>query len=246
GGRPLSRACRTSTYQLHIRLIHLYIIHSSYTFVKYKCMNLWYNNRMGHREDLLEGAKRCLYEKGYARTTARDIVAAAGTNLGSIGYHYGSTEALLNAAMIDAIEEWGEQIEHALAADADPEAAPIERFEATWTRVIDSLAAHRQLWVATIEATAQAEHVPEVRAFLADALQQGREGLAALFGNIDAAVDEKKAWTLGAFYQALMSGVMVQWLTDPERAPSGHDLVEALRMIAGSVQSAEAARGKRD
>ena len=41
---------------------------------------------MGHREDLLEGAKRCLYEKGYARTTARDIVAASGTNLASIGY----------------------------------------------------------------------------------------------------------------------------------------------------------------
>ena len=31
---------------------------------------------MGHREDLLAGAKRSLYEKGYAGTTARDIVAA--------------------------------------------------------------------------------------------------------------------------------------------------------------------------
>lgn len=49
---------------------------------------------MGHREDLLEGAKRCLLEKGYARTTARDIGAASGTNLASIGYHYGSKEAL--------------------------------------------------------------------------------------------------------------------------------------------------------
>ncbi len=31
---------------------------------------------MGHREDLLEGAKRCLLAKGFARTTARDIVKA--------------------------------------------------------------------------------------------------------------------------------------------------------------------------
>jgi len=53
---------------------------------------------MGHREDLLAGAVRCLREKGYAHTTARDIVAASGTNLASIGYHYGSTKALLNAA----------------------------------------------------------------------------------------------------------------------------------------------------
>ena len=57
---------------------------------------------MGHKDDLLDGAKRCLYEKGYARTTARDIVAASGTNLASIGYHYGSKENLLNAALMSA------------------------------------------------------------------------------------------------------------------------------------------------
>ena len=33
---------------------------------------------MGNREDLLAAAKRCLYEKGYAHTTARDIAAASG------------------------------------------------------------------------------------------------------------------------------------------------------------------------
>ena len=35
---------------------------------------------MGHREDLLAGAVRCLREKGYGRTTARDIVAASGAS----------------------------------------------------------------------------------------------------------------------------------------------------------------------
>jgi AcrR family transcriptional regulator len=198
---------------------------------------------MGHREDLLAGAKRCLYEKGYARTTARDIVAASGTNLASIGYHYGSMEALLNAAMIDAIGDWGEEIGRALAVDSDPAATPIERFEATWTRVIESFAAHRQLWVATLEATTQAEHAPEVRAFLADAVQQGRLGLAELFQDIDAAIDPHRAWTAGSFYQALMSGVMVQWLIDPSRAPSGHDLAEALRMLVASVRSADGGGG---
>jgi AcrR family transcriptional regulator len=193
---------------------------------------------MGHREDLLEGAKRCLYEKGYAHTTARDIVAASGTNLASIGYHFGSMEALLNAAMLEAIEEWGAEIERALAADIDPAATPLERFAAIWTRVIESFTTHRQLWVATFEATAQAERSPEVRAFLGDALQQGREGLVALFQNVDAAVDEKLAGTVGSFYQALLSGVWVQWLIDPQRAPSGRDLAEALRLILGSIQAA--------
>ncbi|NHW87893.1 helix-turn-helix transcriptional regulator, partial [Escherichia coli] len=45
---------------------------------------------MGHRERLLAGARNCLYERGYTRTTARDIVAASDTNLASIGYHFGS------------------------------------------------------------------------------------------------------------------------------------------------------------
>ncbi len=64
---------------------------------------------MSHREDLLDGAVRCLREKGYAQTTARDIVAASGTNLASIGYHYGSTKALLNAAVRRAMDDFGEQ-----------------------------------------------------------------------------------------------------------------------------------------
>ncbi|KAB8143009.1 TetR/AcrR family transcriptional regulator [Chloroflexia bacterium SDU3-3] len=197
---------------------------------------------MGHREDLLEGAKRCLYEKGYARTTARDIVAASGTNLASIGYHYGSTEALLNAAMIQACDEWGEEMARALTASGDPEATPLEQFEAGWSRVIESLAAHRQLWVATLEATVQSEHAPELRTFMASALQQGREGLAALFSKIDPVSDPQQAWMVGSLYQALMSGVMVQWMIDPEHAPSGRDLAEAMRVIMGSGQPGEAKR----
>jgi AcrR family transcriptional regulator len=190
---------------------------------------------MGNREALLAGAKRCLYEKGYARTTARDIAAASGVSLAAIGYHFGSMEALLNAAMIQAIEEWGQEIGRALAADvaAAPDAPPLERFAAIWTRIIASFEAQRPLWVATFEALAQVERAPEVRRFLADALQQGREGLAMLFQNIDAATEKEKAQIVGSFYQALMSGGVVQWVTDPERTPSGRDLAEALRIVLG-------------
>jgi len=51
---------------------------------------------MSHREDLLEGALRALLEKGYARTTARDIVFLSGTNLGSAGLsiEFGQTGAV--------------------------------------------------------------------------------------------------------------------------------------------------------
>src|SRR6516225_7400207 len=106
---------------------------------------------MGHREDLLAGAVRCLREKGYGRTTARDIVAASGTNLASIGYHYGSTQALLNAAVFQAMEDFGAEIQQVMRADADPPDAPLERFELFWAHVIDSFRTNPGVWLATFD-----------------------------------------------------------------------------------------------
>jgi AcrR family transcriptional regulator len=190
---------------------------------------------MGNREDLLAAAERCLYEKGYARTTARDLAAAAGTSLAAIGYHFGSKEALLNQARIRAIGTWYDQLGRALAVDADPDAGPLERFEAIWTKVIELFAAHRPLWAASFEMLAQVDHAPEVRTAVADAQEQARLGLASLFHRIDPTLDQRSAWAVGSFYLALLPGVMAQWLIDPEHAPSARDLTEALRTIAAQV-----------
>jgi hypothetical protein len=43
-----------------------------------------------------------------------------------------------------------------------------------------------------------------------------------------------------------LSGLMVQWLVDPERAPSGRDMAEALRTILASVRPAEKAGDERE
>jgi hypothetical protein len=39
-------------------------------------------------------------------------------------------------------------------------------------------------------------------------------------------------------HQALLSGVIVQWLIDPEHAPSGSDLAYALRTIVDDIAGA--------
>lgn len=188
----------------------------------------------------MAGAKRCIYEKGFGHTTARDIVAASGTNLASIGYHFGSKEELLLEAIVEATGEWGNELERILSSDTDVDAEPMERFEATWTRVIESLDTHRPLWVASFEAFMQAQHSPELRQQLADAQEEGRSGLAAMFQRIDESkIDEGSVRTVGSFYLALLSGVMMQWMLDTERAPSGSDLAKALRTILASVQSSE-------
>ena len=185
---------------------------------------------MGHREDLLAGAKRSLYEKGYAGTTARDIVAASGTNLGSIGYHYGSTKALLNAAMISAMEDWGDAIGLTMATATDDEPAdPLVRY---WRRVIGTIDTHRELWLASVEAMIQSEHAPELRAQITAAMEQGRSGMAALITGADEdSLDEKTVRSVGSVQMALMSGVMIQWLMNPATAPSAEQIAAGIRAL---------------
>ena len=197
---------------------------------------------MGNREKLLEGAKRCLYERGHSRTTARDIVAASGANLASIGYHYGSKEALLDAAVMEALGEWGEELEGILAAGTDEEegADPMARFESTWARVVGSFGAHRPALIASFEAFARAERSPEVRERIAAGHERARWWLAGLLGGTGGAAadgEEEAAarWAVGSFWLALLNGLMVQWLLDPGRAPTGGDLAEALRRILETV-----------
>ncbi len=188
---------------------------------------------MGHREDLLAGAVRCLREKGYARTTARDIVAASGTNLASIGYHYGSTQALLTAAVFKAMEDFGAEIGQIMRAEADQEGTTLERFERFWSHVIDSFRANPGVWAATFDVFGVAQRDPQVRAAVAQGIDDGRALWAQALYGLDGDGDEQgAARAVGSLHQALLSGVLIQWLIDPSRAPSAADLATALQAIA--------------
>ncbi|MEJ8278957.1 TetR/AcrR family transcriptional regulator [Pseudonocardia spirodelae] len=195
---------------------------------------------MGHREELLDGAAQCLYEKGFGRTTARDVVAASGTNLASIGYHFGSKDALLTEALLRATTAWGEELDRALAEPATGTTDPERRVEDTWSRVVGLFSTQRRLWATHVEALAQAERLPELRAKLAEAQREVREGLALTFHTLpddDPAAADRRVHVLGAVYQALLTGVMVQWMLDPDTAPSGVDIAEGLRAIADRVDA---------
>jgi AcrR family transcriptional regulator len=191
---------------------------------------------MSNREALLEGARKCLSEKGYARTTARDIAAAAGVSLAAIGYHFRTTEALLNEAIFVGIGQWAEDLGRLLAEEAGNDGTVLEQFEAVWTRVIESFADHRGVLAASYEIMVRAEEVPEVRRRLAAAMETARIALAELFTDVDAQAEPERARQVGSFYYAILSGLMTQWLVDPDNAPSGSDLAAALSEVlsAGS------------
>lgn len=190
---------------------------------------------MGHREDLLEGAKRCLLEKGFLRTTARDIVKESGTNLASIGYHYGSKDALLVQAYVELIEGVGDAAPGWGAQTAAP-AGSLERFQEVWDGIIRSLPESRAIWLLSFELLFQGDRLPEVRKLLAEAQVEGRKGVLSMFNGIpEPELDETSVDTEGRFYQTLLNGLMVQWLFDPDSATTAEQLTEGLRRVMGAA-----------
>src|SRR3954464_9612473 len=98
-----------------------------------------------HRDKLIEGAIACLRTKGYSRTTSRDIAQAADANLASIGYHFGSKEALLNEAITRTCEEWTTQMGEAAFAGEDD--SPLGQMAASWVAMLDSFEEMRPVLV---------------------------------------------------------------------------------------------------
>ncbi len=193
---------------------------------------------MGNREALLSGAKKSLLEKGYDRTTVRDITAAAGgVSMAAIGYHFGSREALLTAALVEALDEWGAAaLGSTLARGGKPKPPDRSRYRRWWASVIESFRKQRPLWLASVEAFLQAERSPDVGEQLARGNQDARRGLAAwLLGIPEDDVSDDVARSIGSVQVALISGLMIQWLNDPAHAPSAADVERGVRELAARI-----------
>src|SRR3954453_11813509 len=201
------------------------------TSVLYK--RIRHMSRSTHRHALLAAAKQLLREKGYARTTARDLVAASGTNLASIGYHFGSKEALLNEAIGESFTEWNDRILAAAMSEADE--SPLGRLMNAWRVMLDDFEAARPIFVAFIEALAQAERSTELRAQLAAQYDRLRRDIGA---SVAAVIGGEDGDVLASFMIAVGDGLLIQSFLDPERAPSAQELEEALgRGLAAALAS---------
>jgi AcrR family transcriptional regulator len=194
---------------------------------------------MSNRAALLEAATKCLQERGYARTTARDLVAASGTNLGAIGYHFGSKEGLLNEALADAIRRWFGEIA-SIAATAEG-TGPEERFRVVADELYDSFKRNRATAVALTEAITQAQRSPEIRRQLATTYEEVRAaGAAVIETELAPLVGEEavNSRALASLAIAAFDGLLVQWLVDPRRAPSGSEAYEAVLAVVEQATDA--------
>ncbi|MFE0675918.1 TetR/AcrR family transcriptional regulator [Streptomyces sp. NPDC058867] len=191
---------------------------------------------MGHREDLLEGAQRCLLAKGFARTTARDIVKESGTNLASIGYHYGSKDSLLAQAYIALVEGMGDAFEGQGEVGLTAAPGSVERFQEVWSNIIATMREPGSVWRLSVEIIAMGDQLPEVRDHLVIAQREAGRGLIPLLmGGREEGVPDGTADTLGMFYVTLMTGLIAQYAFDPRTAPGAEQLTEGLRQVIAAA-----------
>src|SRR3954452_19803956 len=200
--------------------------------------------QISHRDQLLDGAIECLKTKGYARTTARDIATAADANLASIGYHFGSKEALLNDAIIRACEEWTTRLgEAAFTGGSD---SPLEQMGASWVAMLDSFEELRPVLIGLVEAVGQSAWSEDLRQELAAHYKTSREQVASM---VRASLGERAddtgadANVVASFLIAVCDGLVMQWLLDPEGTPTGEQLISSLgSALARALETTPAQR----
>ncbi|WP_068270600.1 TetR/AcrR family transcriptional regulator [Aldersonia kunmingensis] len=159
---------------------------------------------MGNREDLLRGAKQCLVERGWSNTTVRDIAASAGVSHAAIGYHFGSRERLLVEALVEELDE----LDARMAPDGQS-AAAADR----WRTLIESFTSDKALWLSQLEAIVAAQRNDELRTRLAEGQRRARGEMG------------------GSIPLAILIGLMVQSLIDPDNAPSAGQAIAEMREL---------------
>ena len=191
---------------------------------------------MNQREALLDGAKQCLVEKGYARTTARDIASASGAHLGSIGYHFGSKDRLMSMAAIELSSEWGDTIEDTVRTVDG--VGPAERLQSLLAELVATIPAHREAQSASLQAFAQSLFDDELREHLSATLIQARCEIAAIVLGVPSVEPGSSSERgLGTFAYALVTGLVAQALVDPQQALDADVVAGAIQAITGAESS---------
>lgn len=197
--------------------------------------------RVTTREKLIEAAIECLQERGYARTTTRDVVAAAGSHLPAVNYHFGSKQRLLEDAVGEALRRWTATTMSVAneASGADPR----DRLHHSIARFLDTLEADRPYLVAAVEAFAQSERSDELRTQLAETYAKLRVEVARSLQPASAAGSAEPspaALNLASVLIALFDGLALQWLMEPELAPEAAQVTRSLEFLGAALTGAGA------
>jgi AcrR family transcriptional regulator len=184
---------------------------------------------------LLQAAKQLVGERGYARTSVRELAAAAGTNIAAVNYHFGSRERLLNQAVLEYFLEWADRVGE---VDVDPDAEPLAQLAARTGPMIDGLAEAQPVFVVFLEALLQSTRSPELHGQLAEHYaEQRRRAMAAIAANkTGGALSPRFREVVASYILAVVDGFQLQAILDPAAVPTGDELAALYRGLAAAAR----------
>jgi AcrR family transcriptional regulator len=196
---------------------------------------------------LLKAAKQLVLERGYASTSVRELAAVSGTNLAAVNYHFGSRENLLNEAILESFLEWADSIGRVSAqlTSADPNAGPLEHMAAQARPLLAEYPERLPLFVMALEALLQAQRSPELRSRLASHYAEQRRQaseyiIAGTPGYEPPPHGEpppRMVEVAASFMLAVIDGLFLQSLLDPEAIPTGDELATLYEGLAAATRA---------
>ena len=186
---------------------------------------------MGNREDLLAGARRVIEERGVAKATARDIAAEAGVSLAAIGYHFGSKEQLITEALIDALDTGiGDGMSELIREGGG---LPLnDAFAHLWNGMPAVFEHNRGSLLASIENTLRIVRDPDGGGQMRGAVDGAFADIAEAFASAHPELDEEQARALSQLSFAIVQGLALIWLVNPEGTPTGDRMAAAAGLLA--------------
>lgn len=187
---------------------------------------------MGNKEDLLAAARTCIYERGFAATTARDIATKAGVSLAAIGYHFGSKDRLLTEAFTsEAGREIGDALEARIQGTAGQPLAVA--FPQVWDGIAELFGRNREVLVASLENVVRIHRTGSERARMGELNAQAVSETAAMLTQAHPQLRDDQAYAVAQLYFVLINGLAVQWVSNPDgELPSGADIATAIAALA--------------
>ncbi|QIS20563.1 TetR/AcrR family transcriptional regulator [Nocardia terpenica] len=188
---------------------------------------------MGNREDLLEGARKAILERGLAKVTARDIAAAASVSLAAIGYHFGSKDRLISEAITEATGSViGDAIDATIRVAGEGRTL-WESLGPTWDGMLEVVRDKREELLLSMENGLRIMRSPESQRYLAEASRGAYAELAGLLQDIHPNLTPEQARAVGKLYFLMFQGYALLGLLAPESdLLTGEEVataVEALR-----------------
>ena len=186
---------------------------------------------MGNREDLLAGARQVIMERGVAKATARDIASAAGVSLAAIGYHFGSKDDLISAALTESLGNGiGDEMESVVHETAglpllDGVATLIDRLPGIF-------AANREALLASLENSLRVMRDPASSTALMDATSQAHLGIVEVLRAARPELDAADIDAIAKLDFVLVQSLGILWLVSPDILPSGEELARAVAALA--------------